>query len=108
MTLQLELDGPLLARVQGEPVKVPAPSLLNVTVPVGTVRVPVSESLTVAVQVVAPPTASAAGAQDTVVEVLRLVTVRLKLEVVALEAWVESPPYVALMEWVPLSTAVGV
>src|SRR3989442_12007565 len=78
------------ASVQGLPVKVPALSEAKLTVPVGVDFVPVSVSVTVAVQVVGCPTATVAGVPLTVVEVERLftVTVAVPLEV----ACVPSPP----------------
>ena len=61
-------DAPVPARVHGEPVKVPVPLLLKVTIPAG--RVGVAEvSVTVAVQVVDAPKATLEGVQDTDVEV---------------------------------------
>jgi len=52
------------ARVQGEPVNVPVPLLVKVTVPVGVVGV-AEVSVTVAVQVVDAPKATLEGLQDT-------------------------------------------
>jgi hypothetical protein len=76
--------------VQLELLKVPAPLLLKLTVPVGVLGVPVSVSLTVAVQVVDCPMTTDAGLQLTLVLVERLLTVtRLVPE---LPAWVVSPP----------------
>ena len=64
----------VVVSVQGLPPKTPLASVeLKVTVPVGVVLVPISASLTVAVQVARTPTVSAS--QPTVVEVARLVTV---------------------------------
>jgi hypothetical protein len=57
--------------VQCEPVKVPVPLLVNVTVPVGTMPVPTSVSLTRAVQVVVDPKLIEAGMQLIVVVVVR-------------------------------------
>ena len=59
--------------------KLPAPLLLNVMVPVGVVLVPVEVSVTVSVQVVAAFTGSEAGIQATVVLVDLLEAVRLKV-----------------------------
>jgi len=59
--------------VQLELLKVPAPLLLKLTVPVGVLGVPVS--VTVAVQVVGWPTTTDAGVQPTLVLVERLLTV---------------------------------
>ena len=55
-------------RVQGEPVNVPVPLLVKVTVPAGVVGV-VEVSVTVAVQVVDAPKATVEGLQDTAVVV---------------------------------------
>ncbi len=59
--------------------KVPEPLLLKVTVPVGVVAVPLEVSVTVAVQVVGAFTTTGLVEQLTVIEVVRLFTVRLKL-----------------------------
>ena len=56
-------------RVQGEPVNVPVPLLVKVTVPVGVVGV-AEVSVTVAVQDVDAPKATVEGLQDTVVVVV--------------------------------------
>jgi len=61
--------------VHGEPVKVPIPLLVNVTVPVGALVVPAEVSVTVAVQLVAEFTGREDGAHDTAVVVVRLLTV---------------------------------
>jgi len=76
--------------VQLELLKVPAPLLLKLTVPVGVLGVPVSVSLTVAVQVVDCPTTTDAGLQLTLVPVERLLTVTVVVP--ELPAWVVSPP----------------
>src|SRR5258708_3880764 len=60
--------------VQGLPVKAPPPLELKLTVPVGVDLLPVSVSLTVAVQLLAPFTGSVAGLQLTLVEVVRVLT----------------------------------
>ncbi len=65
--------------VQVVELKVPEALLLNVTVPVGAILVPDDVSVTVAVQVADAFTGSVAGAQVTLVEVERLMTVRLKV-----------------------------
>src|SRR5438093_11115128 len=65
-------EAPLPVSVQLELLKVPAPLLPKLTVPVGVLLVPVSVSLTVAVQVVAWPTTTDAGLQPTLVLVGRL------------------------------------
>ena len=56
------------ANVHGEPVNVPVPLLVKVTVPVGVVGV-AEVSVTVAVQVVDAPKATVEGLQDTTVVV---------------------------------------
>lgn len=56
--------------VQGDPEKVPAPVLANVTVPVGVVAFTLAVSITVAVQLVALFATTMAGWHDTVVMVL--------------------------------------
>ena len=57
-------DAPVPANVHGEPVNVPVPLLVKVTVPLG--RVGVAEvSVTVAVQVVDAEKATLEGVQDT-------------------------------------------
>ena len=63
--------------MQGEPVKVPVPLLVNETVPVGALAVPPEVSVTVAVHDVAAFTATDAGEQLTAVVVVRLVTVNV-------------------------------
>src|SRR2546430_7275185 len=60
-------EAPLPVSVQLELLKVPAPLLPKLTVPAGVLLVPVSVSLTVAVQVVAWPTTTDAGLQPTLV-----------------------------------------
>ena len=61
-----------LPSVQGEPVKVPAPSLEKVTVPVGALAVPDEVSVTVAKHVVTTLTSTGFGEQrNTTVEVVR-------------------------------------
>src|SRR3989442_6680710 len=80
----------LRVSVQVELLKVPAPLLLKLTVPVGVLGVPVSVSLTVAVQVVDCPTTTDAGLQLTLVPVERLLTVTVVVP--ELPAWVVSPP----------------
>ena len=79
-----------VARVQGFPPKVPVLSLEKVTEPAGVVLVPVSVSVTVAVQMVAAPTGTEAGVQLTAVVVERVVTVSPKVPG-PLPAWVLSP-----------------
>jgi len=73
-------------------VKVPLPpDFVKLTVPVGVLGVPVSVSLTVAVQVVDCPTTTDPGLQLTLVLVVRFggsATSVMPL----LPAWVESPP----------------
>jgi hypothetical protein len=61
--------------VQLELLKVPAPLLLKLTLPVGVLLVPVAVSLTVAVQLVEAATGTVAGVQLTLVLVERALTV---------------------------------
>ena len=61
--------------MQGDPVNVPVPLLVNATVPVGALVVPPDVSVTVTVHVVAPPTPVEVGEQFTLVVVVRVVTV---------------------------------
>ena len=70
--------------------KVPAPLLLKLTVPVGVLFVPTSVSATVAVQVVGWPTTTDAGLQPTLVLVERKLTVTVVAP--ELPEWVVSPP----------------
>jgi hypothetical protein len=72
-----------------EGLKVPAPLLLQVTVPVGVINMPGDVSVTVAWQVVETPGCTKLGEQVTLVEVVRLVTV--KLNVPELPEWSGSP-----------------
>jgi hypothetical protein len=58
--------------VQGLSRKVPAPILAKLTVPLGTLFVPMSVSVTVAVQVVEVPTIPGTGAQLIDTEIVRL------------------------------------
>jgi len=62
--------------VHGEPVKVPVPLLVKLTVPVGALAVPTDVSVTVPVHVVGELTGIEAGVQLTAVVVVRLLTVR--------------------------------
>jgi hypothetical protein len=67
---------PLTAlNVHGDPVNVPLLLVVQLTVPVGVLPMPPSTSVTVAVQAAAVPTLSGFGAQLTVVEVVRRLTV---------------------------------
>ena len=68
--------------------KVPLPLLAKVTVPLGVIGVPVSLSVTVAVQVVETPAGTVGGVQSTVVIVERLVTITVSAPL--LPAWIES------------------
>ena len=87
--------------------KVPVPLLVKLTVPVGVDFIPMSTSVTVAVQVVGLLTGSGLGVQLTPVVVVRgAATVRGKVPLLVLCAL--SPPYEAVMVWVPVPTAVGV
>ena len=99
VVVQLACATPLGTRVQLVGAKVPAPLVLKLTVPVGVVFVPASVSLTVAVQAVSLSTATLAGMQLTVVEVLRLVTLTVALP--WLVSCVRSPLYVAVTVAVP-------
>jgi len=71
VTLHVDVVALKLARVQGEPVKLPAevPPLVNATVPRGADAVPAAVSLTVAVQVITCPTRTEDGVHATVVAV---------------------------------------
>ena len=51
MTVQEAVDGPVLESVQLAELKLPGPLLLQLTVPVGVIGVPVDVSVRVAVQV---------------------------------------------------------
>lgn len=62
-----------------EGVKEPEAELPKLTEPEGVTKVPTSLSVTVAVQVVGAFTGTVAGMQTTLVEVVRLLAVRLKL-----------------------------
>ena len=66
-------EAPLPLIVQGEPLNVPVPLLLKVTLPAGVVGV-LDVSITVAVQFVEAPIATLAGVQETVVVVAAAVT----------------------------------
>jgi hypothetical protein len=81
---------PLPVSVQLELLKVPAPLLPKLTVPVGVLLVPTSVSLTVAVQLVEAPTGTVAGVQLTLVLVERTLTVTVVVP--ELPEWVVSPP----------------
>jgi len=73
-------------------VNVPVELDAKVTLPVGVITAPAVEvSLTVAVQLVAWFTTTDAGVHDTLVEVVRGLTVTGKGATVALAAWVVSP-----------------
>ena len=72
-----------MLNVQLGALKLPVPLLENLTVPPGVVFVPVSVSVTVAVQVVAVLRLSGLGVQLTAVEVERALTVRLVLPLLA-------------------------
>ena len=67
-------------RVHDDELKVPAPLEVKLTDPVGVIAVPSAEvSVTVTVQVVAWLTTTEAGVHDTLVEVVRGLTVRVKV-----------------------------
>ena len=82
----VELTAP---RLHGAPVKDPLPSLVKSTVPAGVLGVPGEVSFTEAVHVEDCPIWTEAGLQTIVVEVVRLLTVRLELPELAV--CVESP-----------------
>jgi hypothetical protein len=71
VTLQLDVVVLTLASVQGDPMNDPAavPPLVNATVPPGAEAVPAAVSLTNPVQVMTWETTTAAGVQDTAVDV---------------------------------------
>ena len=94
-------------RVQLAALKLPAPLLVKVTVPVGPLLVPTSVSVTVALQVVASFTATEAGVQLTLILVVRF-EVTVTVVVPKLPKCVASPLYVAVIVCVPVPTAVGV
>ena len=90
--------------------KLPAPLELKLTVPFGTLGVPASVSVTIALQLDAWPTATVVGEQVTLVEVERSANtptnVESKLKIPP--AWVESPLYWAMIVCDPDPTAPGV
>jgi hypothetical protein len=97
----LQVDVPALPdwSVHVEEVKLPAPPpVLQEMVPVGVIVVPALVSLTVAVHVVAVPTATGFGVHKTLVLVARL-SISWKVPVLAL--WLEVGAYVAVMVTVP-------
>ena len=73
--------------------KVPVEFVVNVTVPTGATAPVPEESATVAVQVLAVLSGTLAGEQATVVVVVRGLTARMNVPLLA--AWLESLPYVA-------------
>jgi hypothetical protein len=78
VTLQLEVVALTLARVHGDPMKLPpaVPPLVNATLPAGAEAVPAEDvSFTNPVHVVACETTIDAGEQDTAVDVVLRVTV---------------------------------
>jgi hypothetical protein len=88
------------------PLNEPGLSLMKVTLPLGVVFAPLALSVTVAVQVVEPPTVTPLGEHDTVVVVARLATATLADPLLPL--CTASPPYVAVIRCVPAPAAVGV
>ena len=66
---------PVASRVQLAALKVPAPSLVQLTVPVGVLAPVPVVSLTVAVQVVEPSTGTEGGTQSTLVPLERSMAV---------------------------------
>ena len=95
---------PLALSVHVVLLKVPALSLVKVTVPVGVTAPDPDASLTVAVQVVEPSTATVDGEQLTLVLLARWPAVTTVVPL--LPACTVLPPYVAVMVCVPI--AVGV
>ncbi len=83
-----------------------AASLVKVTVPVGTMAVPTSVSVTVAIQVEACPTVTGL-VQLTVVIVERLLTV-MDAAALVLVRWEASPPYAPVTVAVPVAVPVKV
>jgi len=83
-----------------------AASLVKVTVPVGTMAVPTSVSVTVAIQVEACPTVTGL-VQLTVVIVERLLTV-MDAAALVLVRWEASPPYAPVTVAVPAAEPVKV
>src|SRR2546428_77776 len=81
---------PGAGRVNLKKLKVPAPLLLKLTLPVGVLLVTTSVSLTVAAQVVSWPAPTDAGLQLTLVLVERLLTGTVVVP--ELPVWVVSPP----------------
>lgn len=81
---------PVPDRVQLVALKMPAPLLVKLMVPVGVIAVPGEVSVTVAEQIVCWLTTTEDGVHVTRVEVARLLTVRLI--VLELPLWLASPP----------------
>ena len=82
VTLQLEVVALTLAKLQGDPVKLPpaVPLLVKATVPRGADAVPAAEvSLTKPVHVITWATTTDVGEQDTTVEVVLRLTVTVLL-----------------------------
>jgi hypothetical protein len=96
--------------VAGVNVPVAVPDEVNLTCPVGVLGVPVAVSVIVAVQVEPLFVTTDEGAQLTIVEVERPVTVSVNdwLPVLVLNMCFVSPLYAPLMMWVPGVTTVGV
>lgn len=87
--MQLAL-GPVPVSVQlFDGLNVPVALVVQVTVPVGVINVPGDVSVTVAWQVVETPGCTKLGEQVTLVDVVRLVTV--KSNVPELPEWLGSP-----------------
>lgn len=75
MTLQLAERAVGVPRAHGEPTKLPVSPVEKTTEPVGALAIPGDVSVTVAVQVVEPSTATEDGEQLISVVVVRVVTV---------------------------------
>jgi hypothetical protein len=82
-------DAPLPLKVHGEPVNVPVPLVVKVTVPVGVGIIPGEAAVTVAVHIVAVPTVTEDGVQVTPVETLGNGTARVAVPL--LSKWIRSP-----------------
>ena len=86
--------------------KVPAPFVVNVTLPCGVIAPAPDASLTVAVQVVDVPIWTVLGEQLTAVLLARWPAVTVVVPL--LPAWTLSPPYEAVMVCVPITVGVKV
>ena len=84
MAEQLALLEFIVVKVHGLPLKLPAPEVEKLTLPVGVLLVPDAVSVTVAVQVVETPARTLVGLQLTVVLVFRLLTVTVAVPLLVL------------------------